>query len=94
MHNFNLVSYVDWMHFHVNCFAGTHSSAHNKAYSWYLYVISAAQQHMEKGATPIRLPEANTSTPGAVDSILGHNNVILLWHDDMLLDKERTTESF
>lgn len=50
-------------------------------------------KHVKKGATPISLSEANTSTPGAVDSILGHNNDILLWHDDTLLDKERTTES-
>lgn len=48
---------------------------------------------MEKGATPIRLSEANTSTPGAIDCILGHNNDILSPHDDGLLDRERTAES-
>lgn len=81
------------MHFHVNGSTVGHSSVHDPAHSSYLYVISAAQPHTEKGATPIRLSEANTSTPGAADCILGHNNDILSPHDDGLLDRERTAES-
>lgn len=70
-----------------------HSCADGEAYSWYLYVISAAQPHMEKGATPISLPEANGSTLGAVACIPAHNNDTLSLHDDALLDKESAAES-
>lgn len=90
---FNLVSNVDWMHFHVNGSMVEHSSVHDPAHSLYLHVISAAQPHTEKGATPIRLSEANTSTPGASDCILGHNNDILSPHGDGPLDRERAAES-
>lgn len=93
MRDFNLVSDVDWTHFHVNCSTAGRSSSRDPAHSYYLYVISAAQPHMGKGATPISLSEANTCTPGAVDCILGHNNDILSPHDDGLLDCQRTADS-